>query len=69
MEGELNSSVEQNATLKTKVEELSIGFEYIKLYGFDPNHFEQVLKAYNKSGKFPDPAQVKKAAKKEEVKE
>ena len=38
---------------------MEIGFEYIKMYGFQSGHFEEVLAAYRKTGKFPNPEDFK----------
>ena len=38
---------------------MEIGFEYIKMYGFQSGHFEEVLAAYRKTGKFPNPDDFK----------
>ena len=40
-----------------------MGFEFIKLYGFQAGHFEKVMEAYKETGKFPDPASVPKVEK------
>jgi len=42
--------------MKEKQKELNIGFEFIKVYGFNAGQFEKVLKAHQETGKFPDPA-------------
>lgn len=55
--------------VRKKVDELSIGFEYIRLYGFQPNHFEEVLKAYKEKGQFPDPVEVMKKHKEKDRQE
>jgi hypothetical protein len=34
---------------------MTIGFEFIKIYGFQSGHFDEILAAYHKTGKFPNP--------------
>ena len=34
---------------------MAIGFEFIKIYGFQSGHFDEILAAYHTTGKFPNP--------------
>ena len=57
-----NTILEQNAKIEKlteKINDMEIGFEYIKMYGFQSGHFEEVLAAYRKTGKFPNPEDFK----------
>lgn len=46
-------------TLSSKLDEVAVGFEYIKMYGFHPTHFDTVMKAYKEHGKFPESSEVR----------
>ena len=56
---EINSHKDQIKTLTEKLSDMEVGFEYIKMYGFQSGHFEEVLQAYRKTGKFPNPEDFK----------
>jgi hypothetical protein len=45
--------------ITARYEELSVGFEFIKMYGFQSGTFEKVMQAYKETGKYPDPQSFK----------
>ena len=42
---------------------MQIGFEFIKIYGFQSGHFDEILAAYRATGKFPNPKDFNNAEK------